>query len=210
MSFEHAAAIPVSAQTVWKALFELGNLSSEHTVLIHAAAGGVGHIAVQMAKWKGAKVAGTASGRNQGFLREIGVDIPINYETMVFEEEVRDVDIVFDTIVRDADSSIDIDAKDTRERSWNVLKKGGILVSITGEPDIEKADKLGVRAARLMAGDVIAGDCSKVLDMAGKLYESGHLKPYIFRVFSLEQAQEAHRLSQQGHTRGKIIIKVVT
>ena len=208
MSFEHAAAIPVSIQTVWKSLFELGGLSSEDTVLIHAAAGGVGHIAVQMAKWKGAKVAGTASGRNQEFLREIGVDMPINYETMVFEDAVRDVDIVLDTIVRDADSCIDIDAQDTRERSWHVLKKGGILVSLTGDPDFEKAEKYGVRAARLMAENVISGDCSNVLNMAVELYESNNLKPNIFRVFSLDQAQEAHRLSQQGHTRGKIIIKV--
>jgi NADPH:quinone reductase-like Zn-dependent oxidoreductase len=203
MSFEHAAALPVAVQTVWNALFEIGGISSNHTILIHGASGGVGHIAVQMAKWQRAIVAGAASGRNQEFLQEIGVDMPINYETTAFQDVVSNIDIVFDTIVRDADSYIDNTASDTREHSWNVLKKGGILISITGKPDMEKAYKLGVRAAK-----ADAGDCSKVLEQVAKIYDSGHLRPYISRVFPLEQAREANELSQQGHTRGKIIIKI--
>lgn len=135
MTFEHAAALPVAVQTVWSALFILGGLSSNQMVLIHAAAGGVGHIAVQMAKWMDARVAGTASDCNQAFLQEIGVDVPIDYETTRFEDVVRDIDIVFDTVVCDADNRIDLAAADTRERSWQVLKKGGILVSITSHPD---------------------------------------------------------------------------
>jgi len=205
MSFEHAAALPVALQTAWQALFAIGGLSPEHTILIHGASGGVGHIAVQLAKWKGAKVAGTASGQNQEFLEEIGVDIPINYETMVFEDMAQNVDMVLDTIVRDADKFIDNAGSETLNRSWHILKKGGILVSITGKPDINKANELGLRAAK---ADL--GDSAKVLEQAAYMYDKGHLKPYIFRSFPLEQAQQAHRLSQQGHTRGKIIIKVGT
>ena len=205
MSFEHAAALPVAVQTVWEALFEIGGLCPNHTILIHGASGGVGHIAVQLAKWKGATVAGTASGLNQEFLKEIGVDIPINYETMVFEDMVQNVDIVLDTIVRDADKYIDNTGSETLKRSWHVLKKGGILVSITGQPDMDKANELGVRAAK---ADM--KDCAKVLEQAAKIYDSGHLMPYIFRIFPLDQAREANELSQQGHTRGKIIIKVGT
>jgi NADPH:quinone reductase-like Zn-dependent oxidoreductase len=203
MSFDHAAALPVAVQTAWDALFKVGGLSSDHTILIHAAAGGVGHIAVQLAKWKGAKVFGTASGRNQRFLREIGVDIAIDYENMVFENIVRNVDLILDTVVCDANDNIDIAVSDTRERSWHVLKKGGILVSITEEPDIDKANNYGVRAAHAKMGD-----CAAVLEQAAKIYDAGHLRPYIFRTFPLEEAREANELSQQGHTRGKIVIKV--
>ena len=105
-------------------------------ILIHGAAGGVGSFAVQLAKWKGAHVVGTASGRNQAFLRELGVDDPIDYEKTRFEDVVHDVDVVLDTL-----------GGDTQNRSWKVLKKGGILVSIVAPPSADEAAKHGVRSA---------------------------------------------------------------
>lgn len=203
MTFECAAALPVAVQTVWSALFVLGGLTSNQMVLIHAAAGGVGHIAVQMAKWKYARVAGTASGRNQGFLQEIGVDVPIDYEATRFEDVVQDIDIVFDTVVHDADNRIDLAAADTQERSWQVLKKGGILVSITNHPNQDKAAEYGVRATYAHAGT-----SAHVLEQVAEFYESDRLQPHISRIFSLEQVKEAHELSQRGHTRGKIVLRV--
>src|SRR5947208_6546026 len=131
----HAAAIPVVALTAWQALFDKAGLSKSQRILIHGAAGGVGSFAVQLAKWKGAHVIGTASGRNQAFLRELGVDEPIDYEKTRFEDVVHDVDVVLDTL-----------AGDIQNRSWKVLKKGGILVSIVAPPSADEAAKHSVRS----------------------------------------------------------------
>ena len=124
----HAAAIPVVALTAWQALFDQAGLSEGQKILIHGAAGGVGSFAVQLAKWKGAHVFGTASGQNQAFLRELGVEEPIDYEKTRFEDVVHDVDVVLDTL-----------GGDTQNRSWKVLKKGGILVSIVAPPSADEA-----------------------------------------------------------------------
>jgi NADPH:quinone reductase-like Zn-dependent oxidoreductase len=205
MTFEEAAALPVAVLTAWNALFVQGGLSSGQTALIHAAAGGVGHTAVQLAKAAGARIYGTASGRNQDFLREIGVDVPIDYETERIEDVVKDADVVFDSIIHDARPDIDLQAQETQLRSWQVLKKGGILVSITGTPDAAVAAQYGVRSAY-----AFAYDCPEALAYAASLYQTGKLMPHISAVFSLEQAVQAHALSETGHTRGKIIIKVGT
>src|SRR5205823_8311740 len=114
----HAAAIPVGAVTAWRALFDTAGLEQDQKILIHGAAGGVGSFAVQLAKWKGTHVIGTASSRNQLFLRELGVDEPIDYQKTRFEDVLHDVDVVLDTI-----------GGETQKRSWRVLRKGGILVS---------------------------------------------------------------------------------
>src|SRR5712691_4550860 len=136
----HPAAIPVVALTAWQALFDKAGLSKSQRILIHGAAGGVGSFAVQLAKWKGAHVIGTASGRNQAFLRELGVDEPIDYEKTRFDDVVDDVDVVFDPI-----------GGETQKRSWKTLKKGGILVSIVAPPSAEEAKKHDVRSAFLSA-----------------------------------------------------------
>src|ERR1700733_11592018 len=131
----HAAAVPVAGLTAWQALFEVAQLRAGQKVLIHAAAGGVGNFAVQFAKAKGAYVIGSASSKNQAFLGELGVDQAVDYQKTRFEDVVRDVDVVLDTI-----------GADTQERSFKVLKKGGILVSIVQPPSQELAAKYGVRA----------------------------------------------------------------
>src|SRR5437868_12441632 len=188
----HAAAIPVVALTAWQALFEKAGLSKGQRILIHGAAGGVGSIAVQLTKWKGAHVIGTASGRNQAFLRELGVDEPIDYEKTRFEDVVHDVDVVLDPI-----------GGDTQKRSWKTLKKGGILVSIVGPPSEDEAAKHGVRSAYLSA----QGGSSLLAELA-KLVDSGKIKPTVETVLPLSEARRAHELNETGHARGKIVLKV--
>jgi NADPH:quinone reductase-like Zn-dependent oxidoreductase len=188
-----AAAIPVVALTAWQALFEKAQLAAGQKILIHGAAGGVGSFAVQFAKWKGAHVIGTASAKNQAFLRELGTDEPIDYEKTRFDDAVEDVDVVFDTI-----------GGDTQERSWKVLKKRGVLVSIVQPPAAELAAKYGVRAEILY----MQANSAHLAEIA-KLVDSGHVKVVVERVLPLSEARQAHELSEKGHVRGKIVLKVV-
>jgi NADPH:quinone reductase-like Zn-dependent oxidoreductase len=189
----HAAAIPLAALTAWQSLFDSAGLSAGQKVLIHAAAGGVGSFAVQLAKWKGAQVIGTASGRNREFLHELGADEAIDYQSTRFEDVVHDVDVVFDTI-----------GGETQKHSWKVLKKGGILVSIIDLPSPEEATAHGVRQAFVFVQPNAAQ-----LDEIAKLVDSGKLRPIVETVLPLSEARRAHELSQAGHTRGKIVLRIV-
>jgi len=188
----HAAAIPVVALTAWQALFDTAALNKGQRILIHGAAGGVGSFAVQLAKWKGAHVIGTASTRNQPFLRQLGVDEPIDYETTRFEDVIHDVDVVLDPI-----------GGDTQNRSWKVLKKGGILVSIVAPPSADEAAKHGVRSAFFSARP-----SSLQLFEIAKLVDAGKLKPVVETVLPLSDARRAHELNETGHARGKTVLKV--
>jgi NADPH:quinone reductase-like Zn-dependent oxidoreductase len=195
LSIDHvqAAAVPLAGLTAWQSLFEVAGLASGHTVLIHAAAGGVGHFAVQFAKWKGASVIGTASAGNASFLRELGVDAVLDYRTTRFEEEIRqEVDVVLDTI-----------GGDTQERSWQVLKKGGILVATLGIASPETARRYGVRGE----GVSVHPDRDQLTQIAA-LIDAGGVKPAITTVLPLAEASRAHALSQAGHVRGKIVLRV--
>jgi NADPH:quinone reductase-like Zn-dependent oxidoreductase len=186
-----AAAVPTAGLTAWQALFEAAQLRAGQKVLIHGAAGGVGNFAVQFAKAKGAYVIGTASYRNQSLLGELGVDKAVDYNKAPFEDVVRDVEVVLDTI-----------GGDTQERSFEVLKKGGILVSIVQPPSEELAAKHGVRA-------VFYGAHPSSSDLAeiAKLIDSDKVKPVVETVLPLAEARRAHELSQSGHARGKIVLK---
>jgi NADPH:quinone reductase-like Zn-dependent oxidoreductase len=187
-----AAALPLAAVTAWQALFDAGQLVSGQRMLIHGGSGGVGHVAVQLAKWKGAYVFATASTKNQELLRELGVDEPIDYTKQKFEDVARDVDLVLDLI-----------GGETQERSWSVLKKGGVLLSLVQPPSVEKAKALGVRAA-FVAGHPSGAQLAEI----AKLIDSGELKPVIDRILPLSEARRAHELSQSGHTHGKIALRV--
>jgi NADPH:quinone reductase-like Zn-dependent oxidoreductase len=189
----HAAAIPLTGLTAWQVLFDAALLTAGQTVLIHAAAGGVGIFAVQLAKWKGARVIGTASSRNHAFLKELGADEVIDYQTTRFEEVVHDVDVVLDTM-----------GGETRARSWRVLKKGGILISIVGTPSAEEAAKHGVRA-----GSVFVQPSGAQLRELAHLAEFGKLRAVIDAVLPLKDAARAHEMNQTLHTRGKIVLQVV-
>ena len=187
-----AAAVPLAALTAWQSLFDTAQLQPGQRVLIHAGSGGVGHFAVQLAKWKGAYVFATASTKNQDLLRELGVDEPIDYTQQRFEDIARKIDIVLDTL-----------GGETQERSWSVLKKGGVLVSLVQPPSEEKAKELGVRAAIIGAQP----NGAQLAEIA-KIIDSGKLAPVIDRILPLSEARRAHELSQSGHTHGKIALRV--
>jgi NADPH:quinone reductase-like Zn-dependent oxidoreductase len=188
----HSAAIPLAALTAWQAI-SAGQLQAGQKILIHAAAGGVGTFAVQLAKWKGAYVIGTASARNHEFLRELGADELIDYNTERFEQKVKDVDVVLDAM-----------AGETRERSWQVLKKGGILVSILGQPSAETAKANGVRTA----GVFVQPNQGQLEELAN-LADAGKVRPVIDTVLPLADAAKAHEMNATLHTRGKIVLRVV-
>jgi NADPH:quinone reductase-like Zn-dependent oxidoreductase len=191
VDYVRAAAVPVAGLTAWQTLFEVAQLRAGQKVLIHAAAGGVGNFAVQFAKAKGAYVFGTASAKNQAFLGELGVDNAVDYQKTSFEEVARDVDVVLDTM-----------GGEVQERSFKVLKPGGILVSIVQPPSQELAKKYGVRA--LFYG---AHASSSDLAEIAKLIDSGKVKTVVDTVLPLAEARRAHELSQSGHARGKIVLK---
>lgn len=188
----HSAAIPLAGLTAWQALFDTADLLEGQSVLVHAAAGGVGTFAVQFAKWKGARVFGTASTSNQDFLRSIGVDQPIDYTTTRFEDVAREIDIVVDAV-----------GGETRQRSWSVLKKGGFLVSLLGQGTLEEAAAHGVRAAIILVKSNLAQ-----LEQIADLVDAGKVKPVVGAEFPLEQAAEAHQLGETNHARGKIVLRI--
>src|SRR6266436_403973 len=187
-----AAAVPLAALTAWQSLFDTAQLQPGQRVLIHAGSGGVGHFAVQLAKWKGAYVFATASTKNQDLLRELGVDEPIDYTKQKFEDVARDVDLVLDLI-----------GGETQERSWSVLKKGGVLLSLVQPPSVEKAKALGVRAA-FVAGHPSGAQLAEI----AHLIDSRKLKPIVERILPLLEVRRAQELSKSGHTRGKIVLRV--
>ena len=192
INFEEAAAIPIAALTAWQSMFALANLSSGQKILITGASGGVGSMAVQLAKAKGAFVIGTASGRNEQFVRDLGADEFVDYTKQNFEEVVKDVDVVFDTV-----------GGDTLERAFQTLKKGGFLVTAVEQPSEEKAKQLGVRAAR-----VFCKPNAQQLTEINRLIEEDKLKIHIETVLPLTEVKKAHQLSQSGRTRGKIVLQV--
>ncbi|CDM64159.1 Zn-dependent oxidoreductase, NADPH:quinone reductase [Pyrinomonas methylaliphatogenes] len=188
----HAAAVPLASITAWDALIKTARLEAGQRVLIHAAAGGVGHFAVQFARWRGAYVIGTASAANHDLVRELGANEMIDYRAERFEEKVKDVDVVFDTV-----------GGDVQRRSWGVLKKGGMLVSIVDRPSEKTAEEYGVRAAYVF----IEPD-AEVLKQVAELIDAGVVKPVVENIFALSEARRAHELSQSGHVRGKIVLRV--
>lgn len=188
----HAAAIPLAGLTAWQALFDAGGLTAGQNVLIHAAAGGVGHLAVQLAKWKGAYVIATASSRNHAFLRTLGADEVVDYNTTPFEDVVHDVDLVLDNL-----------SGDIQTRSWKVLRKGGILVSILVPPSADEAAAYGVRQAHVFCQP----NAAQLAEMA-ELVDAGKLRPTVEVVLPLNEARRAQELNQAGQTRGKIVLRV--
>jgi NADPH:quinone reductase-like Zn-dependent oxidoreductase len=188
----HAAALPHVSLTAWQALFEIAGLTQGETVLIHGAAGGVGHIAVQLAKWRGAKVIGTTS-RNRDFLLGIGADEVIDYSKVPFETAVSGVDVVLDTI-----------GGDTQERSWKVLKPGGVLVSVIQAPSPDTAGAHGVRGAFVYSSPPIG----PTLAQLAKLVDQGIVRPVVSAVLPLNDIRKAHEMVEGKHTCGKVVLQV--
>lgn len=188
-----AGALPLVSLTAWQALTEHADLQPGQRVLIHAAAGGVGHVAVQIAKARGAYVIGTASAGKHEFLRSIGVDETIDYRETDVTETVKDVDVVLDTI-----------GGDNALHSLRVLRPGGVLVSIlpVGSDDLyAEAERLGVRALRMLV-DADRGGMEAIAD----LIVTGKLRATIAGTFPLAEAAEAHTLGDTGRTTGKLVL----
>jgi NADPH:quinone reductase-like Zn-dependent oxidoreductase len=194
LTFEQAAALPHAAVTAWRALFDTAQLSSGQRLLILGATGGVGVVAVQLAKSRGARVTGTASAGNLSFLRELGADEAIDYASGAFEDAIRGVDVVLDLV-----------GGESQERAWKTLKPGGILVSLVQAPSAETAAAHGVRGA--MAGGM--PPAGPVLNEIAKLVDAGKIRPVVSLVLPLTETGRALEMIAGGHTRGKIVIQAV-
>jgi NADPH:quinone reductase-like Zn-dependent oxidoreductase len=192
LDFIAAAAMPLAGLTAWQGLFRHGEVQSGQRVLIHAGSGGVGHLAIQFAKARGAHVVTTVSEQHVDFVRDLGADEVIDYKRQRFDEMVHDLDMVFDLI-----------GGETQERSFQVLREGGILVSTLTAPSQDKARAHKVRATRYTAEP-----SGTELAEIGRLIEAGKVTPKVARQFNLGEAVEAERLVEQGHTEGKVVLRV--
>ena len=193
LSHLEAAAVPLAALTAWQALIETAELGASQTVLVHAAAGGVGHFAVQLAKWAGATVIGTGSGASRDVVLGLGADRFIDYTARRFDDVPGYADVVLEPL-----------SGEVRERSWAVLCEGGLLVAIVGpRPEPDEAERRGRRAAFVL----VQRNASQ-LERIARLIDEGHLRPRLERVFPLAEAAEAYRLSETGHAHGKIVLAV--
>jgi NADPH:quinone reductase-like Zn-dependent oxidoreductase len=192
LSFDEAAAVPVGAAAAWTGLFEAGKLEAGQRVLVQGAAGGVGLFAVQFARWKGAHVIATTSGANVEFVRSLGAETVIDYTTTALTSVVQDVDLVFNVV-----------GGPTLEESVQALKRGGILVSLAGQPAKESVQEREVQVA-----SAFARISAERLHAFAQLIDAGQIQVVIEKVFPLSEARQAQELSQRGHGRGRIVLHV--
>lgn len=192
ISHIEAASLPLAGITAWQALVGIAKVQAGQRVLVHAAAGGVGSLAVQIAKARGAHVIGTASGPNRALVESLGVDQFVDYRQETLAQAVQPVDAVFDTV-----------GGAVQEASWPLLKAGGVLVSVTDPPPQERAQAQGVRGEFLFIEPNAA-----VLAELARLVEGGKVRPLIGAEFALDDIARAHELSESGRARGKIVLYV--
>jgi NADPH:quinone reductase-like Zn-dependent oxidoreductase len=188
----HSAALPHVTLTAWQALVEVAKVAPGQTVLVHAAAGGVGHVAVQLSKIMGAKTIGTAS-VNLDRLKELQVDESIDYSMSAFEDSVKDVDVVLDLV-----------GGDTQQRSWAIMRPGGILIATVQPPSEETASSHGVRQHMVVTTPPI----NRVLTEVANLVDSGQLKPIVSEILPLHEIAKAHELIEGKHVHGKVVLEV--
>ena len=192
LSFAEAAGVPSVALTAWQSLVDKANVQPGQSVLIEGASGGIGIFAIPIAKIRGAKVLATASTANQDFLKQLGADVAIDYKTQKFEDIAKDVDVVVDGV-----------GGETLKRSYPIVKRGGILVSLVGRVDQAELDKYGIRGVSLEAqynGDQLVE--------IGKLIDAKKIKVIVSETFPLAEAAKALAKADTGHARGKIVLKV--
>ncbi|PYK69178.1 MAG: NADPH:quinone reductase [Verrucomicrobia bacterium] len=192
LSFAEAAAVPMGALTAWQALVDVAQLHAGQTILIHGGSGGVGSFAIQIAKVRGARVIATASTANQDLLRQLGADVAIDYTKQKFEEIAKDVDCVLDPV-----------GKDTLARSYAVLKKGGIILALVGQPDPEELKKHEIRAAGIWVKPN-----PKDLSEIAQLIDAGKIKPTVTQIRPLSEAIAAEQQAETHHTRGKVVLRI--
>ena len=192
ISHQEAASIPLVGLTAWQAMVTKGDLQKGQKVLIHAGSGGVGTLAIQIAKHLGAEVATTTSAANAEMVKSLGADVVIDYKTQKFEEELSDYDLVFDMM-----------GGETMEKSFKTLKKGGCLVSIKGEDSKGLAEQYAVRFEAFFMWP-----SGEMLSQLAQLISDGALKAVIDRTFSIDDIQEAYGYLQTGRAKGKVVIQV--
>lgn len=195
VSYEEAAAIPVAAITAWQALVTVGKVKKDDKVLIHAGSGGVGHFAIQIAKYFGATVTATSSDKNKNFILSLGSDYHVDYTTEKFDEVLKDMDLVLDTI-----------GGETLERSLSVVKAGGNIVTIippVPENILEKAKEKNINLS-LLIGEPNGADMRSL----GALLSAGALKPHISAVYPFAQMVNAHIAMESKRTAGKIVVQI--
>ena len=185
-----AAAVPLAALTAWQALFDNAGLENGQHVLIHAGAGGVGHLAIQLAKWKGAHVTATCSSRNTDFVMSLGADDVIDYTQSDFSEKAANMDVVFHMI-----------SPDQKPQSFATLKEAGFLASITGPLSPEELEDHKITGKFV----TVRPNGAQMQEIAS-LMESGALKVHVDAVYSLADIAQAHGHVEGGHTRGKVVL----
>jgi NADPH:quinone reductase-like Zn-dependent oxidoreductase len=192
LNFAEAAAVPMGALTAWQALVGIAKLHAGQSILIHGGSGGVGSFAVQIAKARGARVIATASTENQDLLNRLGADIALDYTKTKFEDVAKDVDAVLDPI-----------GKETLLRSYGVVKKGGIVMSLVARPDPAELAKREIHGAAISVHPD-AGDLAEI----ARLIDAGKIKPIVTQILPFSQAVAAEKQAATHHTRGKIVLRI--
>jgi NADPH:quinone reductase-like Zn-dependent oxidoreductase len=192
LNFVEAAAVPMGALTAWQALVDVAKLQPGQTVLVHGGSGGVGSFAIQIAKARGARVIATASTANQDALKQLGADVAIDYTKTKFEDVAKDVDAVLDPV-----------GKETLARSYDVVKKGGIVMSLAARPDPVELKKRGIRGA----GISVHPDAGDLVEIA-QLIDAGKIKPSVTQILPLSEAIAAQQQAATHHTRGKVVLRI--
>jgi NADPH:quinone reductase-like Zn-dependent oxidoreductase len=192
LNFVEAAAVPMGALTAWQALVDVAKLQAGQTILIHGGSGGVGSFAVQIAKARGARVIATASTANQDLLRQLGTDVAIDYTKGKFEDLAKNVDAVLDPI-----------GKETLARSYSVVKKDGIVMSLVARPDLAELKKHGIHGAAIS----VHPDAEDLTEIA-HLIDEGKIKPMVTQVLPLSEAIAAQQQAATHHTRGKVVLRI--
>ncbi|MDO5576373.1 MAG: NADP-dependent oxidoreductase [Fibrobacter sp.] len=190
-TFFEAAALPLAGTSAIQSLEELIKLKNGQKILIHGGAGGIGSIAIQIAKKKGAFIATTASEADIPFVKEIGADIALDYKAQNFDEILRDYDAVFDTV-----------GGETYRRSFSVIKRGGVINSMLESPNEDLMGRFDVRA---LSQFTITN--SMRLDRLAEYVNNGDVKPYIDRTFAIDNIQDAFTYFESGHHRGKVVLR---
>src|SRR5436189_480326 len=192
LSFTDAASVPLAALTAWQALIDVAKLQPGQTVLIHGGSGGVGSFAIQIAKARGSRVIATASTANQDLLKQLGADVAVDYTKRKFEDVAKDVDAVLDPV-----------GKETLARSYGVVKKGGIVMSLVARPDPTEIKKRSIRGA----GISVHPDSEDLGEIA-QLIDAGKIKPIVTQVLPLSEAIAAQQQAATHHTRGKVVLRI--
>jgi NADPH:quinone reductase-like Zn-dependent oxidoreductase len=192
LNFVDAAAVPMGALTAWQALVDVAKLQPGQTILIHGGSGGVGSFAIQIAKARGARVIATASTANQDLLKQLGADIAVDYTKTKFEDVAKGVDAVLDPV-----------GKETLARSYDLVKKNGIVMSLVARPDPAELTKRGIRGAAISAHP----DAKDLTEIA-QLIDAGKIKPIVTQVLPLSEAIAAQQQAATHHTRGKVVLRI--